>query len=218
MICVSAGNINFTELTELLKSAELTEIRLDLNDFSDEELITIFTSSAKTIATCRPGRFTEEERIRKLILCMESGASFVDIELETEKNSFKRISELSKKYNCSLIISHHNFEKTPPLSELKDIYSYCSEKGADIIKISTLVKDPGDNAKLLSLYGNSENSGIPPLIVIGMGEKGKITRVSAPFLGAPFTYASTGRGKETAEGQIGKSDLEKIYRLIKDEQ
>ncbi len=218
MICVSAGNIDFTELTELLRSEKLVEIRLDLNDFSDDELIKIFSSPTKTIATCRPGRFTEEERIRKLKVCIESGASFADIELDTIEISFKQISQLSKKHNCSLIISHHNFENTPQVSELKNIYRSCSEKGADIVKISTIVKDPADNAKLLSLYNNEESPEMSPLIITGMGEKGKITRISAPLMGAPFTYASYEAGKETAEGQIEKSDLEKIYRLIKDEQ
>ena len=50
-----------------------------------------------------------------------------------------------------------------------------------------------------------------------MGSKGRITRIAAPLLGSPFTFASISKGKETAEGQIEKDTLERIVRLLKDE-
>ena len=53
------------------------------------------------------------------------------------------------------------------------------------------------------------------IIVIGMGEKGKITRIVAPLLGSPFTYASLKEGKETAEGQISVDRLKELMRLLK---
>ncbi len=218
MICVSAGNIDLSELKSLLESEELVEIRLDMNNFTDDELKQIFSSTAKTIATCRPGKFTESERIRKLELCIESGASFIDVELESTKNSIKHLSETAKKHNCSLIISHHNNEITPPVSELINIYKVSAESGADIIKIATHVNDQSDNAKLLSLYDIKEFSKTTPVIAVGMGNMGKITRIAAPLMGAPFTYASSEAGKGTAEGQIGKSELKRIYKIIDNEQ
>ncbi len=45
------------------------------------------------------------------------------------------------------------------------------------------------------------------MVIIGMGEKGVITRVAAPMLGAEFTFASAETGKETAPGQISKERL-----------
>ena len=53
-----------------------------------------------------------------------------------------------------------------------------------------------------------------PLVVIGMGEKGKVTRIAAPILGSPFTYASLSSGKETAAGQLDKINLEKIFKIL----
>ena len=50
-----------------------------------------------------------------------------------------------------------------------------------------------------------------------MGNKGRITRVAAPLLGSPFTFASLSKGKETAEGQIEKDTLEQMMRLLTDE-
>ena len=217
MICVSAGKTKFTDLTELLRTEELIEIRIDMNDFSDQEMKKIFSSPAKTIATCRPGKFSEPERIRKLEIGIESGADFVDLELESKKNSFVQIVRTAKKHNCSIIISHHNFHGTPPVPELKKIFREAADLGADIVKIASRINTPSDNVRLLSLYHLIEDHPAPSLITIGMGEMGKITRVAAPFLGSPFTYASAGKGKETAAGQIEDQDLKKILRILENE-
>jgi 3-dehydroquinate dehydratase-1 len=48
------------------------------------------------------------------------------------------------------------------------------------------------------------------IIVIGMGAMGKITRIVAPLLGSPFTFASLGEGKETAEGQMAAEKMRKL--------
>lgn len=217
MICVSVGNINYSGLIDLLNEEDLVEIRLDMNSFSDDELSSIFSSPADTIATYRPGSLTEKERIRKLGKCIESGASYVDLELEAGENTFRNISEMAKKDNCRLIVSYHNHEGTPSSAELKNIYKLCLEKGGDIVKIACNANSVSDNARLLSLYDDEKISEKGGLIVIGMGEIGKVTRLAIPLLGAPFTYASIEKSKETADGQIEKSTLEKIYKLIKDE-
>ena len=217
MICVSIGKISYPDLLVLLNNEQLVEIRLDLNNFSDDEIRAIFSSKAEIIATCRPGTFTETERIEKLKICIEAGASYADLELETGEEYLKELSTLSGENGCKLIISCHDHEKTPSSSELKRIYRSCSEKGADVIKIVCNIISGSDNARLLSLYDKVDLSEKIPLIAIGMGEKGKITRIAAPLLGAPFTYASSDDGKETAKGQIGKSVLKEIYKLITDE-
>lgn len=217
MICVSVGNINYSDLINLLNGETLVEIRLDMNNFSDDELGLIFSSPADTIATYKPGAITETVRIRKFKKCIEAGASHVDLEFEAGEDTLKSISELAKEHNCKLIISYHNHKLTPSVNELISIYELSREKGADIVKIACNVNSDSDNARLLSLYDREKISAEIPLIVIGMGSKGRTTRVAAPLLGAPFTYASKEKGEETADGQIEKLVLERIYKLIKDE-
>jgi len=51
-------------------------------------------------------------------------------------------------------------------------------------------------------------------VVIGMGEKGRITRVMAPFLGAEFTFASPESGGETAPGQLSVNQLNELFNVI----
>ncbi|MCK5220051.1 MAG: type I 3-dehydroquinate dehydratase, partial [Candidatus Aminicenantes bacterium] len=145
------------------------------------------------------------------------GASYVDLELGIDEEYLKELRTLSVENGCKIIISSHDQKKTPSISELKKIYESCSEKGADIVKIACNIISGSDNARLLSLYDFEDLSEKIPLIAIGMGEIGKITRLAVPLLGAPFTYASLNDGKETAKGQISKSVLTEIYKLITDE-
>jgi len=217
MICVSIGKINYQDLLALLADEKFIEIRLDMNNFSDDEMRTVFSGPAKTIATCRPGTFSKTERIEKLKTCIEAGASYIDLELETDKEYLKELSTLSKKNGCKVIISYHDQKKTPSSSELKRICRSCSELGTDIVKIACNILSENDSARLLSLYDQEIFSEKFQLIAIGMGNKGKITRLAAPLLGSPFTYASLKNGRKTAKGQISKSVLEEIYKLIKSE-
>jgi 3-dehydroquinate dehydratase len=62
----------------------------------------------------------------------------------------------------------------------------------------------------MGLYQKGER-----MVVIGMGKMGLITRVAAPFMGAEFTFASPGSGRETAPGQIERKDLASIIDQIK---
>ena len=218
MICVSFGKSVYPELIRQLEQEHLAEIRIDLNNFSNDELSALFSSHPRLIAACRPGVFTEPERIRKLKTAVVSGAAFTDIEYDSDKSSVDEILGLCTLNPSSLIISYHNYKLTPSSSELDELYEKLSEMGADIVKIACTVSSAADNSRIMALYDRTRNSGKPDLIAFGMGEKGRITRVAAPFLGAPFTYASVPGGSGTAEGQMDRSKLEKIYKLIKNEE
>lgn len=63
---------------------------------------------------------------------------------------------------------------------------------------------------MLSLYESRKN-----VIALGMGPLGVITRIAAPFLGAPLTYASLAPGKETAEGQPDLKTLEAVMKFVR---
>ena len=76
-----------------------------------------------------------------------------------------------------------------------------------------MVHSSRDNARLLGLLDDSKK-----IVVIGMGDKGRITRIAAPLLGSPFTFASLSKGKETAPGQIDKEKLEALLRNIAESQ
>jgi 3-dehydroquinate dehydratase-1 len=208
MICVSIAEHTADGCIKALGGLELAEIRmdaLDAHELNPANIRRIFSSPLKLIATCRPGIREDDERRHALIGAMDAGAAYVDIEVEADDGLKEDIAARAREKGCKVIVSYHDYQRTPSSEELRRIIEWCFQSGADIAKVSCMVNSEKDNARLLGMLDLGR-----PLIVIGMGEKGRMTRVVAPLLGAAFTYASASAGKETAPGQIEKARLERI--------
>lgn len=213
MICVSIAERTVEGCIKALAGLELAEIRMDaieVHELGGDGIRRIFSQPKMLIATCRPGIRDEEQRRGALANAIDCGAAYVDIEVESDDGLKNDIAARARRKGCKVIVSYHDYKKTPPSEELRQIVEWCFQSGADIAKISCMVNSEKDNARLLGLLDLGR-----PLIVIGMGEKGRLTRVVAPLLGAAFTYASSASGKETAPGQIDKARLEKIMEDLK---
>jgi 3-dehydroquinate dehydratase-1 len=129
--------------------------------------------------------------------------------LESSSDFKTPLIKFAKKQNCRVIISFHDFKKTPSKEELDAIVNSCFSQGADIAKIACMANSHRDSVRLLSLL-DSDKTVLP----IGMGEKGRITRVAAPLMGSPFTFASLLKDDNTAPGQYCKESLKQIYYLL----
>ncbi len=210
MICVSIAGVNADEACRIIRENELSEVRLDLIDFADRDLERIF-SSGKTVATHRQLENLDNSRRKDILIsAIKHGATYVDIEVENSDAFKLELKEAASLAGCKTIVSYHDYEKTPAMRELEQIITWCFEGGADLAKIACKAESAADAARLLSLYSLGK-----PVISIGMGEAGRITRVAAPLLGAPFTYASLDSARETAPGQIDSVTLAKIIDLIR---
>ncbi|HPJ34639.1 MAG TPA: type I 3-dehydroquinate dehydratase [Spirochaetota bacterium] len=209
MICVSIADVTADEACRIIRENEISEVRLDRIKFSDSDIEKIFTSG-KTVATYRPVEGLKEEKRKEILrAAIKLGASYVDVEVENDDSFKDDIRECAAGTDCKVIISYHDYKKTPVMRELEQIISWCFESGADVAKIACQANSSSDASRLLSLYSLGR-----PIISIGMGEAGKITRIAAPLLGAPFTYASLDAERETAPGQIDSATLQNIIDMI----
>ncbi|PID58344.1 hypothetical protein CSB45_04560 [candidate division KSB3 bacterium] len=206
-ICTAVAKMPFDECLNAVSTLDFVEIRLDLLELSEEEIIRIFSSDCRTIATCRPGKYAAERRRQLLLLAITSGASYVDIEVDADDGLKHELIRAANAKGCQVIISFHDFEKTPQREELERVIRRCSECHADIIKVACMVSSPRDNARLLGLLDSDLS-----LLVVGMGEQGRISRVAAPLLGGLCTFASFAAGKATAAGQMRQQDIEELWQ------
>jgi 3-dehydroquinate dehydratase type I len=188
----------------------MVEVRLDGTNFDEAQVQELFSLGNSTIATFRKNRISDSQRARMLAAAAEAGASYVDLDLGNDAQFIENVIEAARRHDTGIIVSYHNYAETPVSDEMTATLAACAALGADIIKIACFVQNEADAARLLSLYG-TEFGRTGQLIAIGMGEKGKITRLAAPLLGAPFTYAAVAPGKETAAGQY---DYETLARLL----
>ena len=212
MICVSVAETSLAACLQRLEGLDFAEVRIDaLHQARNRDMRRIFSREQRLIATCRTGRYTAARRLDLLLSAVASGAAYVDIELETEEETAEKIRECARKNSTGLIISHHDFEGTPPRERLNDLTERCFAAGADIAKLACRVREHRDAARLLGLLDDSRS-----LVVVGMGPGGRIVRAAAPILGSPFTYASPDDGEKTAPGQMDRASMERILNELAD--
>ncbi len=135
------------------------------------------------------------------------GAPMLDLELMLCEAhpalAGQAISALHKK-GAVVVLSNHDFEKTPPRAELVDRYKRMLALGGDLPKIAVMPQNQRDVMVLLSAM-NEASAACGPLIGISMGELGKLTRVRGGAFGSVMTFAS--KGKASAPGQIDAETL-----------
>jgi len=203
MICVTFSKPTVEQFLLKHPEVKMIELRLDLMNIDEAQLIRFLSLPVDVIATCRPtGQLTEKQRLTLLHRCISLGARYIDVEIESGAKFISTLRKSATEHNCKLIVSYHNFEKTPDLPELEQIAERCRAAQADIVKVACMVNDEQDILNIKSLYTKNH-----PIIALGMGEKGVITRTKAYEWGAPFTFAAAAADAATAPGQISFEGL-----------
>jgi 3-dehydroquinate dehydratase I len=210
MICTAISEKDFIKCRQMVSIYGMVEIRIDLCALDTAKVHEIFASHKNLVATCRPDHCSDTERAELLKTAIKSGARYVDVEIESDKAFIDEMKRVAADNKCDLIISYHNFDATPSQKELETIVAECFLLGADVAKIACMVNNHNDNAAILSLFQMKKR-----LVALGMGEKGKITRVVSPLLGAEFTFASPDQGEGTAPGQITTERMKSIFTELR---
>jgi len=143
MICISIGDKDVDKCQSYLEKVEMAEIRLDLTEFTVQDIERVFSCGKKLIATCRPGKFSDPERAELLKIAVKAGATYMDIEYESPADYRNDLLGYARKYKSDVIISYHNHECTPSLEDLEKIMNECFAMGADVAKIATMVRSTG---------------------------------------------------------------------------
>jgi 3-dehydroquinate dehydratase type I len=199
--------------------AELIEHRLDFMQIIDELEKIYDASEVPFIATCRPittgGYFMgrEEERVEHLLNAIDAGASYVDLEVETERCFVDIVRDAIEPTHCQLILSKHYYDLTPKSADLARMHEYLLSEDSSMSKIVTTPTTMNDCFRTLRLY-DLQQPGAKPLIAFSMGALGRITRVCSLFHGAPFAYVSMDLGEEAAPGQIRLSTMRAIMEEL----
>ena len=159
------------------------------------------------------GKYKGDERKRLSVLqeAIDLGSDYIDIELATERSLLQGL--IRNKGGTQVILSFHDFQRTPSLKELQRLCGRMIRLGADVIKIVPHARTWEDNLTILSLipYARERRQRI---VAFCMGEKGNISRVFSPSLGAAWTYASLDRSRASASGQLTVGEMKEIWEMI----
>jgi len=218
--CVSIAETTPAKTKKTLKIAlsksDFVEVRFDFlkGEQIPKTLEIIKKDLNKIVCTLRPktegGKFSgnEKERIAILKLIAEYNPFLLDVEFNTLKRN-SSLTKYLKSTKTKLLVSWHDFKKTPNSSELKKKISQMSKFSTNV-KIVSTAKSTDDSTRMLELYSNKGKNN---LISFAMGDYGRISRILCLYLGSPYTYVSL--GKPIAPGQFSVDEVKKITNLKK---
>jgi len=204
-------------IKEVYRWADLIELRADY--LKRGKLAPLLENRGKPfIVTNRRkeegGKYKGGERKRLSVLqeAMDLGADYIDVELATERSSLQGF--IKNKRGTQVILSFHDFRRTPSLKELQKLFDQMVRQGADVIKIVSFARSWEDNLSVLSLIPLAK-ARKQEIVAFCMGEKGKLSRIFSPFLGAAWTYASLNKVKASAPGQMTVKEMKEIWETLK---
>jgi len=194
---------------------DLIEARLDLLSEKRVEKFKEFLDRIAdygfySVSTLRPkwegGQFVGSETDRLKLFEFIAGhpaTGAVDIELRSE--ILDEVREICREHGKKLIVSYHDFEKTPDRGEIEEILESAKEKGADIVKVAFMGRTHSDASRVCCVLSQFDH----PKVFMVMGEVGSFTRVVGFSFGSLLTYTFFGR--PVAPGQI---EAEKLIKLL----
>ena len=194
------------------------ELRLDyLHDFTDFQSqlhqMLVRMHFPQVIATCRREvaggmmKGTVEEQIAILASAARAGCQWIDVEFETVRKAGSSV--LREFRPTKLMVSHHDYRRTPPLS---GTYRQLARLPVQAIKVATHARELRDNLKIRRLL-KAHRRRAPKLVALAMGPSGIPSRVLGLLWGSALTYASPGNHSGVVPGQVPAEVMRATYRV-----
>lgn len=203
--------------------ADCVEFRMDLAE-RPAEALSGYDGELPLLVTNRAewegGAAGDEGRLGALGDAIERDAvGAVDVELaaldgsrgEAVAAAARGLAEESLERDVSVVVSHHDFEGTPPRAELKRSLRRAAAHGT-VGKLAVTAEDGADALDVLAVTHELSEAGVA-VATMAMGEAGQHTRAVAPVYGSAIGYAPVDPEGATAPGQY---DLATLRRLVED--
>lgn len=140
-------------------------------------------------------------------------ADLIDVELFTGDEVVKEIVECAKENGVKVVMSNHDFFKTPSKEEIVNRLCKMQDLGADLPKIAVMPQTTTDVLTLLCATDEMVTKfAKTPIITMSMAGLGVISRLAGETFGSALTF---GAAKEaSAPGQVSVDKLSKILEVL----
>lgn len=137
----------------------------------------------------------------------------IDIEYFFEQESMKNTVKLAKEHNVTVVLSNHDFDKTPAAEEIVKRLVGMKKADADIAKLACMPHAPEDVLTLLTATEAVKRQ-YPdePIITMSMGKLGIISRICGSIFGNAMTFGAAKQA--SAPGQIELDILNKFLEVV----
>lgn len=137
----------------------------------------------------------------------------VDVEYFRNRDSIRQTLAVAKEHGVTVVMSNHDFEKTPSFDEITGRLIGMKQLGADVAKLACMPNSAKDVLTLLSAT-EAVKAQYPdePIITMSMGKLGVISRISGELFGSALTFGSA--KKASAPGQLEVTALQQILQIL----
>ncbi|MFW2055284.1 type I 3-dehydroquinate dehydratase [Acinetobacter haemolyticus] len=209
------------------QDADLAEFRIDLLDFATDtkQVIALGHELKKVlgnkpvIATIR----THNEGGQLTISDVDYGKTYqaylkqpfmdmLDIEMFRDQQVVKNIVQLAHDKKVLIVMSNHDFKKTPSEDEIVKRLLKQDELGADILKIAVMPLNKQDVFTLMNATLKVSQLSNKPLLTMSMGKLGTVSRIATANMGGSFSFGMI--GEASAPGQIDVTQLKQLLKTV----
>lgn len=150
---------------------------------------------------------TEEQVIAMYRSVSASGhIALIDYEMSNDAAHVEEVRAFSSAHGVQLVLSFHDFEKTPSAGELAMRFVTAERLGADVAKVAVMPRDMDDVLVLFKATLDASRTVGIPVVSMAMGGYGTISRVCGWTFGSAMTFA-VGQNS-SAPGQMPIEDVQ----------
>lgn len=136
----------------------------------------------------------------------------LDVERFHDEASVKGLVKKAHDANVVVVMSNHDFDKTPSADDIVGRLTSMAEFGADFPKMAVMPQSVEDVLTLLTATRQADVALSQPVITMSMADLGKVSRIAGEVFGSAVSFGTVGAA--SAPGQIPlthmKNDLQDL--------
>ncbi|MDC4799342.1 type I 3-dehydroquinate dehydratase [Acinetobacter baumannii] len=210
-----------------IADADLAEFRIDLLSFaSDTKQVIALGHELKKILGNKPMIATirtKNEGGQLEISDADYGKTYqaylknpfmdwLDVEMFRDQKVVSEIVQKAHQKKVLVVMSNHDFQKTPSQDEIEKRLLKQDQMGADVLKIAVMPKSKQDVFTLMNATLKVSQQTTKPLLTMSMGQLGTISRVATANMGGSYSFGMIGQA--SAPGQIDVTKLKQILQTV----
>nr|WP_277560180.1 type I 3-dehydroquinate dehydratase [Acinetobacter beijerinckii] len=209
------------------QDADLAEFRIDLLDFAaDSKQVIALGHELKNVLGDKPMIATirtHNEGGKLTISDADYGKTYqaylkqpfmdmLDVEMFRDQQVVKNTVKLAHDKKVLIVMSNHDFQKTPSEYEIVKRLLKQDELGADILKIAVMPQSKQDVFTLMNATLKVSQQSKKALLTMSMGKLGTISRIATANMGGSFSFGMI--GEASAPGQIDVTQLKQFLKTV----
>ena len=216
-LLVASGGLDDLDALAGAAGADVVELRADLGDDPTPEavvaaLVRLRGCGRPLLLTVRAsaegGRASCDEHRAAIYAAGLPHADAVDVEIASAALAADLVPR-ARAAGRLIVLSAHDFERTPPRDALLARIEQAAALGADVTKLATTTDGPGELRTLIEVTLAAAPRAVATL---GMGRFGPLSRVVLPAAGSVLTYGAA--GAPTAPGQLPAAELAALLERL----